>query len=153
VIILFCGIPGSGKTTISALLAERLRALGTVQVVNSDKLSGPIYRKLLKLVAPQERTTDFLILDATFYKREWREQVKAMAQPERVIMVYLDCRLNVALERNRAREPKLSVRAVHIMFHRMERPENADLVIDTTALSPEDAAAKILEIIGEGRGE
>jgi adenylylsulfate kinase-like enzyme len=35
----------------------------------------------------------------------------------------------------------------------MERPENADLVIDTTALSPEDAAAKILEIIGEGRGE
>ncbi len=152
-IILFCGIPGSGKTSISTLLAERLKALGTVQIVNSDNLRGPIYRKLLKLVLPEQRTTDFLILDATFYKREWRERINALAQPERVMLVFLDCPLDVALERNRVRDPRISVRAVHIMYHRMERPDNADLVIDTTAVTPEDAAADIFETISNRRGE
>jgi adenylylsulfate kinase-like enzyme len=149
VIILFCGIPGSGKSTVSTLLAERLKALGTVQLVNSDRLRGPIYRNLLKLAAPEQRAADFLILDATFYKREWREQIKAIAQPEKTIVVFLESPLNVALERNRIRDPKISVRAVHIMYHRMERPEDADLVIDTTMINPEAAAERIFEIISK----
>ena len=130
-IILFCGIPGSGKTTISTLLAERLTALGTVQLINSDTLRGPIYRKLLKLARPEERTAEFLVLDATFYRQEWREQVRQIAAPEKVIVVFLECPINAALERNRAREPKISVKAVHIMFHRMQRPEHPDVLIDT----------------------
>lgn len=146
-IILFCGIPGSGKTTIATLLAERLSGPGNVQVLSSDKLRAPVYKKILKAIAPENRTADLLVLDATFFKRELRRQVKALAGAERVVTVYLDCPLQVALERNRARQPNISEKAVHIVFHRMEPPNSPTIKIDTAITAPVEAAAKIFELI------
>jgi adenylylsulfate kinase-like enzyme len=148
-IVLFCGIPGSGKTTIAEILAERLADLGRVQVLSSDKLRGPVYRKFFNMLAPGQKRADFLIFDATFYKKEWRQQVEFLAQGETVVTVYLDCPLQVALDRNRQRQPNISEKAVHIMFHKMERPENPTIRIDTTTMTATDAAAKIFEFIQE----
>jgi adenylylsulfate kinase-like enzyme len=146
-IILFCGIPGSGKTTIAKIVAERLATLGQVQLLSSDELKAPVYRKLFRALAPDEKRAEFLILDATFYKKESRRQVRALARGEKVVTVYLDCSLEVALQRNRTRQPNISERAVHIIFHQMEPPENPSLRIDTATTSAADAAGKIGEFI------
>jgi adenylylsulfate kinase-like enzyme len=147
VIILFCGIPGSGKSTIAAKLAERLAELGSVQILSSDKLRPPVYRKFFNALAQDRKRTDFLIFDATFYKEEWRRQVKALAQAEKVVTVFFDCPLEVALQRNRERQRNISEKALHIMFHRMEPPKNPTIRIDTTTTTGAEAAAKIFELI------
>jgi adenylylsulfate kinase-like enzyme len=146
-IIMFCGIPGSGKSTVAQILHRQLSDLGHVQVLSSDQLRGPVYRKLLKTLAPDRERPDFIIFDATFYKKEWRQQVSAMAGGDPVITVYFECPLNVALERNRQRRPNVSEKALHIMFHKMERPENPTITIDTVGTTAVDASAKILNVI------
>lgn len=146
-IIIFCGIPGSGKTTIAEILAKRLTPLGKVQVLSSDKIKAPVYRKLFKALEPKQRRDDFLILDATFYKKEWRQRIKALAEREKVITVYLYCPLEVARKRNRERRTNISEKALHIVFHRMEAPKHPSVSIDTATTAAADAAGKILELI------
>jgi bifunctional enzyme CysN/CysC len=146
-IVLFCGIPGSGKTTIAGLLAGRLAALGEVQLLTSDRLRAPVYRKFFKALQSHQNRAEFLIFDATFYKKQWREQIEILAQREKVITVYLDCPLELALQRNRKREPNIAEKAVHIIFHQMEPPEHPALTIETAKVTASDAAEKIFAFI------
>jgi tRNA uridine 5-carbamoylmethylation protein Kti12 len=146
-IILFCGIPGCGKTTIAKLLAERLTGLGSVQLLSSDDLKSPVYRKLFSALAPERRRANFVILDATFYKKEWRGQVSALANGEELITVYITCPVEIAIQRNRERQPTLAERVVHIMSHRMEPPDNPNLTIDTSSVAAAQAAESIFNFI------
>lgn len=146
-IIIFCGIPGSGKTTIAETLAECLTAFGRVQMLSSDRIRAPVYRRFLKALEPNQRREDFLIFDATFYKKDWRQQIRAVAQGEKVITVYLHCPLEVALKRNKERRGKISERAVHIIFHQMELPKNPSIAIDTAATGVTDAVSRILALV------
>ncbi|MBI4526813.1 MAG: ATP-binding protein [Deltaproteobacteria bacterium] len=150
-IIIFCGIPGSGKTTIAEILARRLGALGEVEMFCSDKMKGPVYSKLFNALAPDRKKEDFLIFDATFYKREWRQRIRALAQGEKVITVYLHCPLEIALKRNRERQANISERAVHIIFHQMEPPNNPGVTIDTATTTATAAADAIFEFIKDQR--
>jgi len=147
VIILFCGIPGSGKSTIAGLLAARLAELGDVRILSSDNLRAPVYKKIFDAIAAGRKPGELLILDATFFQKELRRQVKILAQSENVIRVYLDCPLEVALQRNRARRPNISEKAVRVVFHRMEPPAHPSLRIDTAAISAAGAAARIFEFV------
>ncbi len=144
-VILFCGIPGSGKTTIAEILAERLAALGQVQILSSDRLKPPVYRRIFEALEAERGGEDFLILDATFYKKEWRDRVADLAKSEPLTIVYLHCPRELALRRNRARRQNISERALHIVYHRMERPDNPDLTIDTTKTSAQKAAETIFQ--------
>ena len=146
-IILFSGIPGSGKTTIAELLARRLGALGRVKALSSDRLKAPVYRRMFKILEAGRGDEDFLILDATFYKKEWRDKVATLAAGEAVVTVALDCPRDVALARNRERRPNISERALHIVYHRMEPPESPDLKIDTASASAEEAAERIFNFV------
>ncbi len=148
-IILFCGIPGSGKTTIAEVLAERLTALGRVKVLTSDRLKPPVYRRMFEALETRRGDEDFLILDATFYKKEWRDRVAELAQGEPLMVVYLHCPLELALVRNRERRQNISERALHIVFHRMEPPEKPDLTIDSTKISAHEAAELILTVVNQ----
>jgi tRNA uridine 5-carbamoylmethylation protein Kti12 len=146
-IILFCGIPGSGKTTIAEILAGRLAALGRVKILTSDRLKPPVYRRMFEALEARRGDEGFLILDATFYKKEWRERVAELAKGEPLTIVYLNCPREMALERNRKRQQNISDRALHIVYHRMEPPDNPDLTIDTSRTPPQDAAELILSFV------
>jgi adenylylsulfate kinase-like enzyme len=151
-IVLFCGIPGSGKTTVAEALEARASAVGSVQVLSSDKLRSPVYKKIFRALAPERRAAELVILDATFFKKELRHQLKALVFPEKVIIVYLDCPLAVALERNRARLGRIAEKAVYIVYHRMEPPAHPSLTIDTTTLTPAEAAERILQLMTSEAG-
>jgi adenylylsulfate kinase-like enzyme len=150
-IILFCGIPGSGKTTIAQMLAKRLAVLGRVQVFSSDKLRGPVYRKFFKILAADQGRADFTVFDATFYKKAWREQMSALARGEKIVTVYLDCPLAIARERNKQRQPHISEKALNIIFRQMEAPEKPSILVDSGTTTATDAAAKIFELIQDRR--
>jgi len=147
VIVLFCGIPGSGKTTIATLLAERLARVGRVELLSSDNLRAPVYKKIFRAIAADRDPADVLILDATFFKKELRREVKSRARSEKVLTIYLDCPLEVALERNRSRQPNISEKALHIMFRCMEPPRHPTLRIETATTTADDAAGKIYACI------
>ena len=142
-IILFCGIPGSGKTTIAEILATRLSATGRVKLLTSDRMRPPVYRRMFQALEAGRREEDFFILDATFYKKEWRDRVAELAAAEPIVTVYLHCPRELALQRNRERLLKISERALHIVYHRMEQPDRPDLAIDTSKNTPEQAAELI----------
>jgi len=147
VILLFCGIPGSGKTTIADQLAARLSSLGRVKVLSGDRLRTPVYHRIFKILESERGAEDYLILDATFYKKEWRERVAALAGEEKVATIFIDCPREVAVNRNRARQPNISERALHIVYHRMEPPDSPDLRIDTSTTTAEAAAARIFDFV------
>jgi predicted kinase len=102
---------------------------------------------MFKIIETGRGDEDFLILDATFYKKEWRDKVATLAAAEAVVTVSLDCARDVALARNRERRPNISERALHIVYHRMEPPQSPDLKIDTAAASAEEAAERIFNFV------
>src|SRR5204862_6159500 len=140
-------IPGAGKTTIADILTARLATLGRVRVLSSDRLRPPVYRRIFKTLESGRGDEEFLVLDATFFKKEWRERIEALARGEKVLTVYLDCPRDVALGRNRERRVKIAERALHVVYHRMEPPDHADIAIDTAATSAEAAAEKIFAAV------
>jgi bifunctional enzyme CysN/CysC len=153
VILLFCGIPGSGKTTIADLLAARLSTLTRAKVLSSDRLKSPVYRRIFKTLESERGEEEFLLLDATFYKKEWRERVAALGGAERVVTIFLDCPREVAVKRNRERRPNITERALHIVYYKMEPPENPDLRIATSTTTAEAAAERIYEWINSNKAK
>ena len=146
-IILFCGMPGSGKTTIASRLVAQLAAIGEVKLLSSDRLRPPVYRRIFKTLETERGGAEYILLDATFYKKEWRDRVGALAAGDRVVTVYVDCPREVALKRNRERRPNIAERALHIVYHRMEPPAAPDLTIDTAVTSAEIAARRIFNFV------
>lgn len=142
-IILFCGIPGSGKTTTAKILSKTLAEFGRVKLIVSDEISGKVYERIFRLLRQNLDEMDYILVDATFYKKKWRAGVEAIAGRDNVLTCYLHCPLETRLTRNRERNPSLPERAIHIINSEMERPPHPDISIDTERMTPEQAACEI----------
>ena len=144
-IIVFCGVPGCGKSTIAELLTKELKKEGRVKVFVSDKVKSRVYEKALNFLEKNSGKTDFILLDATFYRKKWRDEVFKKTGRKNVLLIYLRCSLKACLKRNKERKPQIPEKAVHIIFHQMEEPENPDILIDTEKINPKEAVGIILE--------
>jgi tRNA uridine 5-carbamoylmethylation protein Kti12 len=144
-VIIFCGIPGSGKTTIANLLVKELK--GRVKIFTSDKISGSFYKKIPRILKENLNQVDFLILDATFFQKKWRDLVYNLAKGEKVFTIYLDCPVSICVRRNRKRKANIPEKAVFIMAHQMEKPERPDISINTGKIKPNQAVKMILNKI------
>jgi len=151
-VIVFCGIPGSGKSTIARKLAAELEKSGRVKLVISDRISDKIYERIFKLLRENLGTIDYFLIDATFYKKQWRQKVRTIAGRENVLFCYLQCPLRTCIERNESRKPSLPERVIHIINKEMEIPENPDVLIDTGKVGAERAVAQILEKVTRRKG-
>jgi tRNA uridine 5-carbamoylmethylation protein Kti12 len=152
-IILFCGVPGSGKTTTAKCLAEILTEFGHVKLIVSDEIGSKVYNRIFKLVEKGSNGADYILVDATFYKKYWREVIETVGGRDHVLTCYLSCSLNTCLERNRARSPSLPERVIHIIHKEMERPLHPELSIDTEKTAPHESASKIADWIIRTRDE
>lgn len=146
-VIIFCGVPGSGKSTIAKILAERLKAEGKIKLLISDEIRGRRYERIYGWLRENFDKADYLLIDATFYKKEWREKVKEIANGKNVFTIFLDCSLKTCLERNRQRKPSFPEKVIHIINAEMEKPEKPDISIDTDKIEPKEALAQILNKI------
>lgn len=152
-VIIFCGVPGSGKSTIVKILAEKLEAKGKVKLLVSDEIRGKRYSRIYDWIGenldynPPATRADYFLIDATFYKKEWREKVKEIANGQNVFTIYLHCSLKTCLERNKKRKPSFPERVIHIINAEMEKPENPNISIDTDKIKPVEAVSQILEKI------
>ena len=144
-VIIFCGIPGSGKSTIAKILVKKLEKRSKVKLLISDEIRGKRYERIYSWIGENLNRADCLIVDATFYKKEWREKVKEIANGKNVFLCYLHCSLRTCLKRNQKRKPSFPERVIHIINAEMEKPKNPDISIDTDKIKPLKAILKILK--------
>lgn len=146
-IVLVCGPPASGKTTLAARLRRRLEDRGhAFRSLHSDDYGRRPYERMYEDVAAtydgartggkRANAGRNWLLDGTFYRREWRNRFYRL---DDVYEVWVRASLAACLERNRDRDdsiPEAGVRAIYGEFE----PPRADLEIDTEAVGVEAAA-------------
>ncbi|ELY59679.1 hypothetical protein C491_04906 [Natronococcus amylolyticus DSM 10524] len=146
-IVVICGSPGAGKTTVATRVADRLEARGEpVRLVHSDDFSRRTYERLFERVADGPDDVTWLV-DGTFYRREWQERFRTLGD---VRFVLVTASLETCLERNRRREDAIDEQGVHVVFREFDEPA-ADLEVDTDELSATEAVERVLEALDRWR--
>ncbi len=148
-ILIICGPPASGKSTLAEELRKELSEMGLdFSILHSDDFSRDTYDKMFEEV--QDSCEDW-ILDGTFYKKEFREPFKEL---DDVKVIYLVAGLETCLQRNQERSKELEDKVIHIIWHGFEEIE-ADLVIDMDENegSLTNAVQKIIAFFFDDSGE
>lgn len=141
-IVVICGPPAAGKSTLTERVRERLEAAGrTVHTVHSDDFSRRTYERMYERVAAGPE--GIWLVDGTFYDREWQVQFQTL---EDVRFVHVTASLETCLERNRAREEAIDEQGVHVVYREFDEPD-ADLTIDTDDCTIEEATEQVLAAI------
>jgi len=144
-ILVVCGPPGAGKTTVATRLQSRLAAHGRdVEMLDSDEFARHAYDRMYERVADSEENW---IVAGTFYKRRFQEQFASLGD---VVFVYLEADLETCLERNRRRADPIEERAVHIIWHEFDEPD-ADVAVDVNERSPEAVVDDVLAALADLR--
>ncbi|MBS7654449.1 MAG: adenylyl-sulfate kinase [Candidatus Bathyarchaeia archaeon] len=171
------GLPGSGKSTIANLLADKLRSLGIhAYVLSSDALR--------KIITPNPKYTEDerdivygaiayiakiltdngvnVIIDATGNRRKYRDQ--ARREISMFMEAYIRCPLEVCIDREAGRGVDRSYGAPKGVYSKAftgesktvpglgvpyEEPVNPEVTVDSDKLSPEECTDIILKAILE----
>jgi len=167
------GLPGSGKSVVSAALLNLLCERGAeAQLLSSDGLRrvitpkptysleerDAVYAALVYIAALLTKNCVNVIIDATGNLRRYRDE--ARRQIPRFIEAYLECPMNVCIEREQKR--KITYQAPRKIYARAlesdastvpgvgqpyELPLCPEIVLDAANCSPRACAEKILEKI------
>ena len=153
--VIFCGVPGSGKTTIARILSEKLRGSVHIQadtirhMIARPNYGGPesafVYDSCVRVAKEALRRGRPAILDGTFARSAHR--ARALSELRglcgRCVFVHVFCSMSTAEMRNASRRdvvPRERLRGIYASF---EEPLNA-IRIDTDSRSAEESAAIIL---------
>ena len=158
-LLLFCGIPASGKTMIATEVANKLK--GRVIHIQSDILrqmiakhihdnmeDNLVYNAMNSLANVALKSNYIVILDATFSRHEWREKSLAIAKTlgKKSFLIHVKCPLDAAIRRNRKRNNPIPVEIINKFHEFFEEPLDA-LKIDLEEISVHKAAEIILSKI------
>jgi predicted kinase len=157
-LVLFCGIPGSGKTTVASVLAARLPRSVLIQtdkirtMVATPKYTGAeskfVYSSLISVGSEALRAGYDTLLEGTFPREEFRRDALVALSPlaEKTLTVYLQCEPELAFGRNSGRQEVVPWERFFRIFTQFEEPASA-LKIDTTSVSPQESVERILEAL------
>lgn len=136
-IVVVCGPPAAGKTTLVDRVETRLAAEGVdVATLHSDDFSTDTYDRLYdRVAAAPERDW---IVDGTFYREAWQARFADLGAR----FVLVTAPLDVRLERNRRRDDPISETGVHVVSAEFRAPD-ADLTLDTGTLGVDAAADRL----------
>lgn len=115
-LVVVCGFPGVGKTTVAETIARRVDAkLLRTDVIRKELLSDPeytdeetqmVYGEMLRRSQATIEGGRNVVLDGTFFKRDFRERVRELADDlnAEFDIVRVHCDEEVVRERIRNRE-------------------------------------------------
>jgi uncharacterized protein len=159
-LIIFCGIPGTGKTTIARLVAETDPGLVHIQTDDiramiakptfSPEESEFVYTSCVSVAREALDRGYSVIMDATFGSARRREATLAPLADHysRIDYVHVVCDLETALQRNAGRAPTAVVpeETVRSMLLTFEAPTPA-LTVDTSKITAEEAAGLVVQAL------
>lgn len=115
-LVVVCGLPGAGKTTVAERISDRsdARILRT-DVIRKELFSDPtyteaeteaVYAELLERAREAVLDGRSVVLDATFAKRQFREDARELAErvANRFELVKVECDESVVRERIERRD-------------------------------------------------
>ncbi|MEE9323010.1 MAG: nucleoside monophosphate kinase [Candidatus Aenigmarchaeota archaeon] len=89
-LILVCGLPGTGKTTVAEKIADKTKSfVFNTDIIRKELFGKPKYTKkekslvydlLFEMAEKFLKSAKNVVLDGTFYKKELRKRVKEMAK-------------------------------------------------------------------------
>ncbi|MBI4839261.1 MAG: adenylyl-sulfate kinase [Nitrospirae bacterium] len=163
-VIWITGLPGSGKSTIAAVLKKKipdavilrmdeLRKIVTPKPSYSDEEREYVYRALVFTAKNLYKLGHNVIIDATGNRKSWRQLARKLIK--NFFEVYLKCPLNVCMMRERKRvnthgaprkiyEKGKPVPGVRVPY---EKPVKPEIIIDTEKEIPMQAVKKILTML------
>jgi predicted kinase len=159
-LILLCGIPGSGKTTIALEIGARVEKCIHIETdVVRGMIAKPqyapgesrfVYRVAISVAREALKNRYDVVLVATFPRTEFRREVisKLGDLCEGWLEVWVWCDPLLAYERNSKKNPRVSRESFMKLWRGFEPPRGA-LVVDSRGTSPEESARKILAAVGE----
>ena len=159
-LIIVCGLPGSGKTTISILVAKRYHALHiSSDAVRKELIPAPVYSEeekktvydeVLRRAGAALKEGKDVIIDSTCYKKEHREMMRRLAADAGTKNYTILCTLpEEEIKRRLANRGKMSLSdADYEVYLKVkgifEEMDEEHLVVDCSLQKK-----KMLEIIGE----
>ncbi|WP_114227415.1 MULTISPECIES: sulfate adenylyltransferase subunit CysN [Sphingomonas] len=165
-VVWLTGLSGAGKSTIANLVEKRLHALGRHSfLLDGDNVRHGLNRDLgftetdrienirrVGEVAKLMADAGLIVVTAFISPfRAEREMVRRMLPEGEFLEVFVDAPLSVAEERDPkglyAKARSGALKNFTGIDSPYEAPERPDLRIDTTAMSPEDAAEAIVEAV------
>ncbi len=158
-LVIFCGIPGGGKTTIAKLVAGSFERSILIETdVVRGMLARPsfepeesrfVYDACFGMAEAALGGGYFVALEGTFLKEDYRQEALSRLGrfSSRTDAVWVDCDLETTLRRNSARRAVVPPERVRSMFEMLEPPRDA-IRVDSSLMTAESAAKRVLAALG-----
>jgi len=159
-LVVVCGLPGVGKTTVSERIADRLGGTRLrTDVVRKELVAEPtyseaeterVYEELVARAGRRLREGEDVVLDATFQRAEFRSAAAALADAvgARFRLLKVECDQATVERRIRAREGDESDAdvEVHRLFRQEYEPIRRDHVVVDNSGSEAETDARVAEL-------
>ena len=115
-----CGIPGSGKTTLSKQIADEYIAVR----LSLDEMGYVRQFKLIPHIIEALENGESVVADSLYTKKQWRTEIlEAVKGIEcKRVLVCMNTPLDICILRNRGREKPLPDFVVEYQFEKYEKP-------------------------------